>query len=129
MTPRRKRKRKATTAELIDWRLGHHIEAAAQLISEAFNRMTEELAHANVLHREELDIRREHLLSVLESKAMADKAAQRLLGIMPDISMYDLRSPKGRNLADLSAADEQRGPDWIKDVLAEDADAHKGKPS
>ena len=139
MRARRKRTRKATTAELIDWRIGHHIEAAAQMISDAFNRMTSELARANLLHSEELEIRREHLLSVLESKAMADKAAQKIMGLMPDlgIRVHDLRGGYKPTDCTCAATDgkecpipfhqEVRGPDWIKDVLAEDADAHKGK--
>lgn len=112
-----KRKRKATTAELIDWRMGHHIEAAAQTISRAFHRVADELARANQLQAEELEIRREHLLSVLESKTLADKAAQRLMGLMPDLPgiVHDLR-PKGRDLHDLGDG-PRPGPEWVKDVL------------
>lgn len=119
---KRTRKRKATTAELIDWRLGHHIEAAAKLVSDAFNRIADQLARANDLQATEIDIRREHLLSVLESKAMADRAAQRLMGMIPDGAAFvDLRR-SGKPSED----GETRGPEWVKDVLA-DADAHTDK--
>lgn len=125
-------KKKATPEQLVDWRMGHHIEAAGKMIADALNRIADQMAADHQLQAAEVDLRREHLLSVLESKAMADRAAQKLMGLMPDgpgfVRLHDLREPKGRDLHDLG--DEPRpGPDWIKDVLTEDADAHKGKPS
>jgi hypothetical protein len=117
------KRKTATAAQMVDWRIGHHVEAAGTMIADALNRIAVEMVHANRLHAQEIELRREHLLSVLESKATADKAAQRLLGMVPDfVPFHDLRSPKGRDLHDLrDAADaSERGPEWVKDVLAEE---------
>jgi hypothetical protein len=116
------KRKTATAAQLVDWRIGHHIEAAGTMIADALNRVAVEMAHANTLRAEEIALRREHLLAVLESKTVADKAAQRLLGMVPDfMPFHDLRPPKGRDLHDLrDAADaSERGPEWVKDVLAD----------
>jgi len=127
-----KRKRKATTAELIDWRIGHNIEAAAKLVSASFDRIAAAIMEANALQLQELAIRREHLLSVLESKAMADKAAQKIMGLMPDlgIRVHDLRGSFKPSDCTCAATDgkecpipfhqEVRGPEWVKDVLTEE---------
>lgn len=120
-----KRKTRATPAQLVDWRIGHHVEAAGAMVSDALNRVAAAMEQRNRLQAMEVDLRREHLMAVLESKATADRAAQRLLGMVPDMGrggFFDLRDvPKGRDPHD----EERRGPDWVKDVLTEDG----GKPS
>lgn len=111
---RRTRKQKATTAELIDWRIGHHIEAAAKLVSASFDRIAAAIVEANALQLQELAIRREHLLSVLESKAMADKAAQKIMGLKP--SDCTCAATDGKDCP-IPLHQEVRGPEWVKDVL------------
>ena len=116
-------KKKATPEQLVDWRMGHHIEAAGKMIADALNRIADQMAADHALKAAEVDLRREHLLSVLESKAMADRAAQRLMGMIPDGAAFvDLR--RGGKLPEDGEA--SRGPEWVKDVLA-DADAHTEK--
>lgn len=116
-------KKQPTPEQLVDWRIGHHIEAAGRMIADALNRIADQMERDRKVHLAEVDLRREHLLSVLESKAMADRAAQKLMGLMPDgIAFHDLREPKGRDLHE----DERKGPEWVKDVLA-DIDAHTDK--
>jgi hypothetical protein len=130
---RRKRTSKAKTPSdmqsLVDWRVGYHIEAAAKLVSASFNRIADAIVEANALQLQELAIRREHLLSVLESKTMADKAAQKIMGLMPDlgIRVHDLRGGYKPTDCTCEATDgktcpipfhqEVRGPEWVKDVL------------
>ena len=127
-------KKKATPEQLVDWRMGHHIEAAGKMIADALNRIADQMARDHVLKAAEVDLRREHLLSVLESKAMADRAAQRLMGMIPDGAAFvDLRrggKPGECRCAETDGKDcpiplhqAVRGPEWVKDVLA-DADAH-----
>lgn len=126
-----KRKRKATTAQLVDWRIGHHVEAAGKMIADALNRIADQMAADHRLQAAEVELRREHLLSVLESKAMADKAAQKIMGLMPDLGfrVHDLRGGYKPSDCTCAATDgkdcpipfhqEVRGPEWVKDVLEE----------
>lgn len=100
-TPRR---RKGTPAQLADWRIGHHVEAAGAMVSEALNRIGAAMEQANKIHAEEVELRREHLMTVLESKAVADRAAQRMLGLMGGEVPKDETVPR-------------EGPSWVKDFL------------
>lgn len=104
-------RKKATDQQLIDWRIGHHVEAAGKMIADALGRVADEMAKGNRLHAEEVELRREHLMAVLESKAMADRAAQRMLGMLPEMHGIDLRGPRPEN------GEERKGPDWVRDVL------------
>ena len=125
------KRKKATVAQLVDWRLGHHIEAAGKMIAEsnmmiadALRRIAAQMEADHALQAAEVDLRREHLLSVLESKAMADRAAQRLMGMIPDgaAAFVDLRR-EGKLREN---GEEERGPEWVKDVLAQgDAQTEK----
>ena len=124
------KRKKVTAAQLVDWRLGHHIEAAGKMIAEsnmmiadALRCIAGQMEADHVLQAAEVDLRREHLLSVLESKAVADRAAHRLMGMIPDGAAFvDLRR-EGKPPEDGEAA---RGPEWVKDVLAQgDAQTEK----
>lgn len=117
------RKKTATPAQLVDWRIGHHVEAAGAMVSDALNRIAAAMEQGNRLHAMEVDLRREHLMAVLESKATADRAAQRLLGMVPDFGrggFVDLREGNPNKVDHV-----ERGPEWVKDVLAGEG----GKPS
>lgn len=109
-------RKKATDQQLIDWRIGHHVEAAGKMIADALNRVADEMARGNRLHVEEVDLRRAHLMAVLESKEMSDRAAQRLLGMVPEMGQgfVDLRTPRPPDAPDGVRRD---GPDWVRDVL------------
>lgn len=99
---------------LVDWRIGHHVEAGAKLIAGALHRIANAMEEDNV-------IRREHLAVTLEQRDVANRAAERLLGL----GMYG--SPmKPVDLRE--AGDEVKGPEWVKDVIA-DRDAHTEKQS
>jgi hypothetical protein len=120
------KRKMATAAQLADWRIGHHVEAAGKMIAAALNRIADQMEADHALKAAEVDLRREHLLHVLESKAMADRAAQRLMGLIPDGGFVDLRGRTTHDLRDAAEASERKGPDWLKDVLA-DADAQTEK--
>lgn len=118
------KRKKGTAAQLVRWHLGIHIEAAGKEIAVALHRIAAQMERDHALKAAEVDLRREHLLNVLESKAMADRAAQRLMGMIPDGAAFvDLRRG-GKPPED----GETRGPEWVKDVLA-DGDAHTERQS
>lgn len=106
--------------KLVDWRIGHHIEAAGAMIAATLNRIADQMEKDHALKAAEVNLRREHLLHVLESKTMADRAAQRLMGLIPDDGVVDLRGRTTHDLRDAVDARERKGPDWISDVLAEE---------
>lgn len=125
----KKARKKGTPAQLADWRIGHHIEAAGKMIADALHRIAAQMEADHALKAAEVDLRREHLLNVLESKAMADWAAQKLMGLIPEVPgflrVHDLRESKG---PDRPSNPTGAGAEWVKDVLAE-ADAHTERQS
>lgn len=104
------KRKTATAAQLADWRIGHHIEAAGKMIAAALNRIADQMERDHPLKAAEVDLRREHLINVLEQRAAADRAAQKLMGLIPEVPgfmrVHDLREPKDET--------ERRGPDWLK---------------
>ena len=62
---------------LVDWRIGYHVEAGAKLIAGALHRIANAMEEENVL-------RREHLAVALESRDVANRAAERLLNFWRD---------------------------------------------
>lgn len=115
-------KKKATPEQLVDWRIGHHVEAAGKMIADALHRIADQMERDHQLHAAEVDLRREQVLSVLESKAMADRAAQKLMGLMPDLPSSGGDSILGPEWPPQLKPFDRMGPEWVKNVLA-DADA------
>lgn len=107
---------------IIDWRLGHHIEAAAKIIGGAimalarsvdaqnarWDRIAGAMERENVLREQEIQIRREHVSYVLEQRDMAARAAERIMGL----GFYG--RPKAKD------GEEQPSPippEWLEEVL------------
>lgn len=87
--------------DLIDWRIGHHIEAGASLIAHALNRIADGYAESNTIQRRLVQLQEENIQMGKVMREMADSFLRGPGGVEPT------REPI-------------RPPDWLKDELKGD---------
>lgn len=105
--------------QLFMWRIGHHIEAAAKIVGGSimalaksvdaqnvrWDRIASAMERENMLREQEVQLRREHVMYVLEQRDLASRAAERIMGLGGPFAFT--REP----------GEDRKEPDWLQDVL------------